>query len=624
MTHDPNEPKQDPLPIDDAGSPHGAARDFYPEGRGKGTRGGIARILRSPSSWIFIASLAIAWYVGANVKPTWVVERVTLDVRETDDGRLLYKVGGSEREIEDAVPLSEAELGPENIGRLNELALAPEATELIAYEIVSSDAGEQTIYYQMTARKHWRFWSLLPALVAVLLCWVTREPLTALFGGVVVGALILGQYDLTDAVLVRTLATRDAAGVLILYLWLLGGLLGIWSRTGAALAFARFMSTHFVRGPRSAKLVTWLLGIIFFQGGTMSSVLVGTTVKPLCDEQKVSHEETAFIVDSTSSPIAGLIAFNAWPGYVQAFLFVPGVAFLATEADRISFFFRSLPFSFYCLFAVAGTFLLAIDKAPVLGKRFRNAIKRARETGQLDAPDATPLSAKELQVANVPAGYVPSTADFFVPLVVLIGIAIGTFVFGGSPQVRWAFGAAVIVAMAMAIIRGMTLVDLMSGYVDGLKGVVLGSVILLLAIAIGTVSKETGGGIYLVELLGEKLPFWALPVLLQVLTIVIAFSTGTSWGTYAVTFPLAMPLAWAVAQAQGVDNAEIFLMICFATVMNGSIFGDQCSPISDTTVLSSMCTGCDLMDHVKTQIMPASIAAALAAVCWTLCALLLT
>jgi Na+/H+ antiporter NhaC len=144
-----------------------------------------------------------------------------------------------------------------------------------------------------------------------------------------------------------------------------------------------------------------------------------------------------------------------------------------------------------------------------------------------------------------------------------------------------------------------------------------GSVILLLAIVIGLISKEAGGGTYLVELLGQQIPYWILPVMLQVLTMVIAFSTGTSWGTYAIAFPLAMPLSWAIANSQGLAHPELFMTICFAAVMDGSVYGDQCSPISDTTVLSSMSTGCDLMDHVKTQIPQATIAAVLAAILWT-------
>ena len=127
---------------------------------------------------------------------------------------------------------------------------------------------------------------------------------------------------------------------------------------------------------------------------------------------------------------------------------------------------------------------------------------------------------------------------------------------------------------------------------------------------------------YLVELLKESVPYWTLPVLLQVLTMIASFSTGTSWGTYALAFPLAMPLAWAIATSQGLANPEFYMLICFAAVMNGSIFGDQCSPISDTTVLSAMCTGCDLIDHVKTQLPQASLAALLAGIGWTLMVLL--
>jgi Na+/H+ antiporter NhaC len=467
------------------------------------------------------------------------------------------------------------------------------------------------------ARQHWGFWSLLPALIAILLCWQTKEPITSLFAGILSGALLLERYDIMDEVLLPSIGTESAAGILILYLWLLGGLLGIWSRTGAAHAFAELMAKHFVKGPRSAKMVSWMLGIIFFQGGTMSTVLVGTTVKPLADKQKVSHEELSYIVDSTASPIASQLAFNAWPGYIQAFIFVAGVSWLATESERIAFFFKSVPFCFYAIFAVTGTLLLSIEKSPLVGKQMREAMKRSRETGELDAYDAKPLSAKELQKEQVPEGYKPNVLEFFIPLGLIIFISIGTFIVDGSPQIRWAFGAAVIVALFSALFRGMKLTTVMLGFVDGLKGVVGGSVILLLAIVIGLISKEAGGGTYLVELLGQQTPYWILPVMLQVMTMIIAFSTGTSWGTYAIAFPLAMPLSWAIANSQGLAHPELFMTICFATVMDGSVYGDQCSPISDTTVLSSMSTGCDLMDHVKTQIPQATIAAVLAAVLWT-------
>ncbi len=584
---------------------------------------GLRLVPTAPALWVFVVAMVAAWCVGRLVPATWTVEKVLLDVQRDDEtpDRLYYRSRGEEGPLGATVPFEEALLHPDRIAEYNAQGSAPGALEdLEEFAIAAGragDAGEIPRVFHLVAKRHWRYWSMLPALAAVLLCWLTREPLTSLFGGILVGAMLLGQYNITESVLVKNLATVNAAGVLLLYLWLLGGLMGIWSRTGAAQAFADLMTRKVVRGPRSAKLVAWGLGIVFFQGGTVSTVLVGTTVKPLADKERVSHEELAYIVDSTASPIASQLAFNAWPGYIQAFIFVAGVSWLATEQARITFFFKSVPFCFYAIFAITFTFLLSIEKSPFLGKKLKAAIKRARSTGELDAPGAEPLAARELQMSNVPAGYRPHVVDFFAPLVILLTIAIGTFIFQGSPQVRWAFGIAVLCAMVLALVRGMSLKDVMEGFGDGLKGVVLGSVILLLAMTIGNISKEAGGGIYLVELLGESLPYWMLPVLLQVLTIVIAFSTGTSWGTYAVAFPLAMPLAWAIANAQNLEHPQFFMTICFAAVMDGSVFGDQCSPISDTTVLSSMCTGCDLMDHVKTQIPQASVAALLAAICWT-------
>ena len=568
---------------------------------------------------LFALALLGSAAVGLLVPPTWTLERVRLDV-QTDAKGAYYKQE-SERVRFHAVPAAEAVLTEE---RLAANPPAHDPVEGDPEEIVATtetvDGRLEPVFEKVTAKRHWGWWSLLPALVAVMLCWLTKEPITALFGGIVSGALILGGYDITGDVLIPSVATTQSAGIVVLYLWLLGGLMGIWSRTGAAQAFAELMTVHFVRGPRTAKLVAWLLGVIFFQGGTVSTVLVGTTVKPIADKERVSHEELAYVVDSTAAPIASQIPLNAWPGYIQTFIFVGGVSFLATEADRIKFFITSVPFCFYAILAVLGTFLLSVEKPLFLGKQMAAAMHRARSTGELDAPDADPLSPEELQASNVPAGYQPNVLEFFLPLGVLIATAVGTFLVTGEPNVHWAFGVALLLAGGIALAKGMALKDLLAGFHDGIKGVVLGSVILLLAITIGGVNKATGGGIFLVDQLGNAIPYFMLPVILQVMTMVIAFSTGTSWGTYAVAFPLAMPLAWAVANGQGLAHPELYMTLCFAAVMDGSVYGDQCSPISDTTVLSSVCTGCDLMDHVKTQIPQASIAAILAAVLWTIVA----
>ncbi len=556
-----------------------------------------------------LASILVKLYVPAN----WLETQLQYPVVQDSQGHWSFEKNGKLNRIDNIVPYSQAIVRQE---ALSGLSTAPE----IRQQWVQITQESNPIL--LKAEFHYGWWSLLPAALAIILCLVSKEPLLALFCGIVSGGLILGRYDISADVLIPNIGTQSAASILILYLWLLGGLMGIWGKTGAAQAFAQMMSERFVRGPRSAKLVTWCLGVLFFQGGTMSTVLVGTTVKPMADKAQVSHEELSYVVDSTASPIASVIAFNAWPAYVQAFLFVPGVAFLATEQDRIQFFFASIPFSFYGIFAVLGTLLLSLNFTMFSGKGLKRAIDRARLTGQLDGENANPISAKELHQVSVPAGYLSHWLEFVVPLTSLILVAILTFAVSGTPQIHWAFASALLIAIAVAMVKGMTLRNVLDGLSTGWKGVVVASIILMLAITIGAISKELGGGIFLVELLGEQLPFWMMPVLLQLLTMLIAFSTGTSWGTYAVAFPLAMPLVWAVAQNEALAQPEVFMMVCFAAVLNGSVYGDQCSPISDTTILSSMTTGCDLMDHVKTQIVPATYAAALAGVMWTLTVLI--
>jgi len=581
-----------------------------------------AAFFQKPAFWIICVGLLVALVLGFNLSPTPYVEIVPRDVVEQADGNLAYSQKGKLVEIalKPVTPEGSVLLKFRDASEADRSAVLPEGLSSELVRRPSAD-GASNSYEVVSLRHHYRIWSLFPALIAILLCWTTREPLSALLGGVVAGAFLLGHRNVVDAVIVQELATTRAAEVIILYLFLLGGILGIWSRTGASHAFAEWVSDRFVRGPNSARFVAWLLGVLFFQGGTVSTVLVGSTVKPLSDRHKISHEELAYIVDSTASPIASQIPLNAWPAYVQSFIFVAGVPFLATQPDRMRFYLMSILFCWYATFAVLQTLLFCFDKAPWVAPKLRRAAERARTTGELDAPDAEPMAAKELETADVPAGYKPSPLEFVVPLVVLIAVAIGTFIISGftSLDIILAFTAALVCAAGMALLKGMRLNDLIGGFGNGLKGVVMGAMVLLLAISLGAVTKQLGAGTYVAGKLSD-IPFWMLPVTLQLLTMLIAFSTGTSWGTYAVAFPLAMPLGWEIAQTQGVDNPYLLMMLCFAAVMDGSVFGDQCSPISDTTVLSSMCTGCDLMDHVKTQIPQALLAAAAAGICWTVVA----
>ena len=570
----------------------------------------------TPSFWAVVACVLLGLYTNFFVSPTWVEQKTTMPVYVNNQGEFAYQQGQQEILINEIVPYAES---PLRQAVLDQLDGAPNMTT--QWVVEATEDLEESVYSIIEASPHFGIWSLLPAFAAVSLCLLTREPLSSLFTGVLVGAFMLGKFNILDEVLIPSFATSNSASILLLYLWLLGGLLGVWSRTGAAQAFANYTAVNFVRGPRSAKLVAWLLGLMFFQGGTISTVLAGVAIKPLADNNRVSHEETSYIVDTTGAPVASLLAFNAWPLFVQSLIFIPGVAFLSTEAGRISFYFSSLIFSFYSILAVLGALLLSLNITRFSGKALQQARARALNSGELDAPGANPISAPELHISHVPDGYVPNVLEFVAPLALLMTIAIGSFIWLGSPQVNWAFGAALLMAASIALLKGMSLRQLIDGIGNGLKGVIVAVTIMMLAITVGGISAESGGGLYLIELLGDRVPYYVLPASLLVLTILTAFSTGSSWGTYAIAYPLAMPLAWAIAQSQGIANPELYLSICFACVLNGGVFGDQCSPISDTTILSATTTGCDLMDHVKSQFVPSAMTAVVAAILWTLSAL---
>lgn len=468
---------------------------------------------------------------------------------------------------------------------------------------------------------HFGIWSVLPPLVAIVLAFWTKEVISSLFVGIALGGVISGQVNLVEHFLLPSIGTESFAMILLVYLWSLGGLIGIWTRTGGAEKFAIWAGNLIVRGPKSAKFFTWMMGLVFHQGGTISTVLTGATVRPIADKHKVSHEELAYMVDSTASPAATIIPFNVWPFYIAGLL-VGTIPLFQTEQDVVLFFIDAIPFNFYGIFALIITLLFAWEYLPwVPGKKMRAAIKRVKETGKLDRDDAEPMASRELTDMHIPEDYNPGLVDFFGPIGTLLGVAIIPFIISyhvmGNTEdptllIAEAFVLAVLAGIFIALVKGMDLQTAIEGFVDGCKGVTIGAIILALAVSLKSVAEAVGTAEYIVQLTGDAIDPVFLPAILMILCMIIAFSAGTSWGTYAVVFPVAMPLAWAVMPD------EFFLVLCFGAVLGGSVFGDQCSPISDTTILSSLATGCDLMDHVYTQVPLALVAAGLGATMYTL------
>jgi Na+/H+ antiporter NhaC len=463
-------------------------------------------------------------------------------------------------------------------------------------------------------RSHYGFLSLLPALATLAICFVTRNVILALFLGVVLGGLITTNYNIVQAFLIPSIGSERYAQILLVYLWALGGLLGMWNRNGGAWHFAQWVSERFVRSRRSALFFAWLMGIIFHQGGTISTVLTGTTVRPVADREKVAHEELAYVVDSTASPVATIIPFNVWPVYVGGLIAIPSMSHFIPDQDAaIDWFLRAIPFNFYGWFAVLFTLLFALGKLPFVGKTMRAAQRRVMETGELDSPTAEPMASRELSTLNLAEGYQSSLLDFFVPIIVLLSFAIVPWLVTGSPMIFEAFGLALVSSIALSVVRGMSLHDAFEGLVDGIKGVTIGAIVLGLAVTLAEVSGTLGASAYAIETSSGVFSVapYVLPGLLMITCMIVSFSVGSSWGTYAVVFPIALPLAYAVAPD------PMFVTLAFGAIMGGAVFGDQCSPISDTTILSSLACGADLMDHVLTQLPLALTAAGIAIVLYT-------
>ncbi len=464
--------------------------------------------------------------------------------------------------------------------------------------------------------------SVLPALVTLGLAFATRQVVPALFAGILTGSFVLywvsGDISKLNPItnyFLPAIGSKKYAQILLIYLWSLGGLIGIWEVTGAARHFAERVGLRFSKSRESSMFFAWLLGCVFHQGGTVSTVLTGSTVKPVSDAHKVSHEELAYIVDSTASPIATVLPFNAWPVFVAG-LVAGSIALIPDEAAGYSFFLKSLPFNFYGVLAVLSTLLFAFGKLPLVPGPMREARARAQRGDGLDGPDASPMVvddslAQSVEEQEAPE-YAPALIDFLLPLGMLLGINVIPVMLGLGSYVNEAFMASLLSAMVVAKLRGLSLSRVLGGFIAGCGKMTIGAIILGLAVTIAEVSGSLGTADFLVSIGGDAIPAYVLPALLTVLCMIIAFATGTSWGTYAVVFPLAIPLAWSVLPD------PLYIQICFGAVLGGAVFGDQCSPISDTTILSSMFTGCDLMDHVRTQLPMAGMAAALGVVFSTL------
>jgi Na+/H+ antiporter NhaC len=462
------------------------------------------------------------------------------------------------------------------------------------------------------------WWSLAPPLLAIVLAVLFRQAVAALLAGVWVGVLLIRGGDPLSAflglfgeIVVPALADTGHA-TLLLFTFAMGGMLGVVARAGGTRGIVRLVAP-LARGPRSGQLATWGMGLIVFFDDYANTLLVGGTMRPVTDRLRISREKLAYLVDSTAAPVASLAVVSTWIGTEIGYI---GEAFDALGMDRDPYlvFVQSLPYRFYPILALVFGVLVAVlgrDFGPMLG-----AERRARATGATFRPGSRP--AEEPEPAGEAAGgrWIMAVIPILVMLGTILAVLVQTGREGAAAQglsldLRNVFGAAdsyaallqgSFLGSAAAVLlavggRALNLREAVDSWIQGAASIFTAAVILTLAWSINTVAGELHTAGYLVHLLGDALdPRW-LPALVFILSGLTSFATGSSWSTMGILVPLVIPLAVSLA-----PGSETILLGTVSSVLAGAVWGDHCSPISDTTVLSSLASSVDHMDHVNTQL----------------------
>ncbi|AEF94078.1 Na+/H+ antiporter NhaC-like protein [Desulfotomaculum nigrificans CO-1-SRB] len=483
------------------------------------------------------------------------------------------------------------------------------------------------------------FFTVLPPLVAIVLAFISKNVVLSLFLGVLCGTFLLqitngnifsallNAFLSLVAKVLGSLADPWNAGI-ILQCLAIGGLIALVGKMGGAKAVAESLAKR-AKTPRSAQLVTWLLGILVFFDDYANSLIVGPIMRPVTDKLRISREKLSFIVDATAAPIAGIALISTWVGY-EVSLIKDAYSTIGQNVNAYNIFVSTIPYRFYnilILMFIVFTALFLKEFGPML-----KAERRARSTGKVLSDTARPMVSAEATDLEPKDTTKLSVWNAIIPIgVLIIGAFLGFYfngynsIMGGEDKdliklletapmsfaaIREAFGAsdasvvlfqaalfAGIVAMVMGIGKKIfTLGEAVDTWIQGMKSLVITGVILLLAWSLSSVMKELGTAAFLVSHLSDSIPKYILPSIIFIFGCIISFATGTSYGTMGILMPLTIPLAHAISP----DSAYVIMNA--GAVLTGAIFGDHCSPISDTTILSSMGSACDHIDHVNTQL----------------------
>ena len=470
--------------------------------------------------------------------------------------------------------------------------------------------------------------SILPPLVAIVMALLIKEVISSLFVGILTGTFLMALYGgaspasalgggllrVVDTYVVGSLFDADHVTIVV-FTMMIGGMVRIITANGGMQGVVNWLSRR-ARGPRSGQLMTFFMDLCIFFDDYSNTLVVGNTMRPIADKLKVSREKLAYIVDSTSAPVVAVAFVTTWIGAELSYI-QDGISAIGLEASAYSVFFHSLAYSFYPFLTLGFVLMIILS-----GRDFGPMLKAERK--------ARMTSAMETEMANSvskPAHII----DALIPLLVLIfGTIIGLIATGYDVSIwneagtgffsklsstigaansykalLWASLASLLTAIVMTLLRGnLTFAKIMEEMVEGFKSMFNAVLILTMAWSIALVTKD----MHTAEFVSQLLVQWSLspmvvPVLTFVLAALIGFSTGTSWGTMAILYPLILPSSWLLCQEQGLSieaSMPLFYNVV-ASVLAGSVMGDHCSPISDTTIMSSLASSCNHLQHVKTQ-----------------------
>ncbi len=470
--------------------------------------------------------------------------------------------------------------------------------------------------------------SILPPLIAIVTAFVTKEVLSSLFLGIFSGAFLMALFSeqsplaalgggllrTVDTYIVGSLTDRDHV-LIIVFTLIIGGMVRIITVNGGMQGVVKWLSKR-AKGARSGQLMTFLMDLCIFFDDYSNTLVVGNTMRPIADKLKISREKLAYIVDSTSAPVVAVAFVTTWIGAELSYI-QDGINTIGLNMSAYSVFFHSLAYSFYPFLTLGFVLMIILS-----GRDFGPMLKAERRARTATTPQD---QNDEAETKNYHA------IDALIPLAVLIfGTVAGLIATGYNVTVwgdahlnffqklsstigaansyialLWASLLSLLTAIFISLLRGTIKFDkIIEEMVEGFKSMFNAVLILTMAWSIALVTKDMHTAEFVSQLLLQwsLSPIW-VPVITFVLAALIGFSTGTSWGTMAILYPLILPSSWLLCQQQGLSmNATMPLFYnVVASVMAGAVMGDHCSPISDTTIMSSLSSQCNHLQHVSTQ-----------------------